>query len=44
MKRQGNNLRLQAPPSANDAPPGYYMLFLLDEYGVPSAAKWVSLR
>ncbi|WP_448698626.1 galactose oxidase early set domain-containing protein [Streptomyces avidinii] len=44
VKRQGNNLRLQAPPSANDAPPGYYMLFLLDEYGVPSAAKWVSLR
>ncbi|MFF4434796.1 galactose oxidase-like domain-containing protein, partial [Streptomyces sp. NPDC001513] len=24
--------------------PGHYMLFLLDEKGVPSAAKWVSLR
>ncbi|MFD4737051.1 galactose oxidase-like domain-containing protein [Streptomyces virginiae] len=44
VKRQGNNLRLQAPPSANDIPPGYYMLFLLDENGVPSAAKWVSFR
>lgn len=44
VKRQGNSLRLQAPPSANDVPPGYYMLFLLDENGVPSAAKWVSFR
>lgn len=44
VKRQGNSLRLQAPPSANDVPPGYYMLFLLDENGVPSTAKWVSFR
>ena len=25
------------------APPGYYMLFLLDERGVPSEAKFVRL-
>ncbi|MFE5627552.1 galactose oxidase-like domain-containing protein [Streptomyces virginiae] len=44
VHRQGNTLALQAPPSANDAPPGHYMLFLLDEKGVPSTAKFVSLR
>lgn len=42
--RKGSALTLQAPPSANDAPPGYYMLFLLDEAGVPSAAKFVAIR
>lgn len=42
--RQGGKLTLQAPPTANDAPPGYYMLFLLDEDGVPSTAQFVALR
>jgi hypothetical protein len=32
-----------APPNANVAPPGYYMLFVLDEAGVPSVAKWVKV-
>lgn len=41
--RSGDNLVLKAPPSANAAPPGYYMLFLLDDKGVPSVAKWVQL-
>ncbi|KNB49676.1 galactose oxidase early set domain-containing protein [Streptomyces caatingaensis] len=40
----GGALSLQAPPSAQDAPPGYYMLFLLDGNGVPSEAQWVQLR
>ncbi|GGO84762.1 galactose oxidase early set domain-containing protein [Wenjunlia tyrosinilytica] len=35
-------LELQAPPSSAAAPPGYYMLFLLNEEGVPSVAKWLS--
>lgn len=39
--REGGELRLQAPPSARDAVPGFYMLFLLDEDGVPSEAQWV---
>ncbi|KOY56030.1 glyoxal oxidase [Streptomyces sp. XY332] len=39
----GNALGLRTPPSAADAPPGYYMLFLLDKKGVPSTAKWVKL-
>jgi Domain of unknown function (DUF1929) len=32
---------VQAPPSANGAPPGYYMLFLVNSAGVPSVAKWI---
>ncbi|MFF4572786.1 galactose oxidase-like domain-containing protein [Streptomyces sp. NPDC001410] len=40
----GNKLVLKTPPSVKDAPPGYYLLFLLDERGVPSIAKWVQLR
>lgn len=36
------SLRVQAPGSALDAPPGWYMLFLLDG-GVPSVATWVQI-
>ena len=32
---------MAAPPSSAVAPPGYYMLFLLNQQGVPSAARWV---
>jgi hypothetical protein len=43
IKSRGDGaLELQAPPSAQAAPPGYYMLFLLNEEGVPSTAKFVS--
>jgi hypothetical protein len=37
-------LSLTAPPDGNIAPPGYYMLFLLDSAGVPSKAEWVDLE
>ncbi|WP_327280185.1 MULTISPECIES: galactose oxidase-like domain-containing protein [unclassified Streptomyces] len=40
---RGTAIGLRTPPSAADAPPGYYMLFLLDAKGVPSTAKWVKL-
>ncbi|MFL5403924.1 MAG: galactose oxidase-like domain-containing protein [Gemmatimonadales bacterium] len=36
-----NTLQATAPPNANVAPPGPYMLFLLNELGVPSLAKFV---
>jgi chitodextrinase len=36
-------LNLQTPPNGNIAPPGYYMLFLLDSAGVPSVARFVKL-
>jgi len=32
------SLNIQAPANGNLAPPGYYMLFLLDTNGVPSVA------
>ncbi|MFE2144238.1 galactose oxidase-like domain-containing protein [Streptomyces sp. NPDC059456] len=40
---RGSAIGLRTPPGAADAPPGYYMLFLLDAKGVPSTAKWVKL-
>ncbi|WP_329192811.1 MULTISPECIES: galactose oxidase early set domain-containing protein [unclassified Streptomyces] len=39
----GDTLTLHTPPSAADAPPGYYMLFLLSARGVPSTAQWIKL-
>ena len=39
----GGKLRLVGPPNANIAPPGYYMLFLIDSAGVPSVATFVQL-
>jgi len=36
-------LNLTSPPNGNIAPPGYYMLFLLDSAGVPSKAQFIKL-
>lgn len=36
-------LTVTAPPSGNIAPPGYYMLFLLNNAGVPSVASFVQV-
>ncbi|PYM78725.1 MAG: hypothetical protein DME09_22860 [Candidatus Rokuibacteriota bacterium] len=36
-------LNVQAPATANLAPPGYYMLFLINTNGVPSLAAFVRL-
>lgn len=44
VSRAGDKLVLRTPVSAKDAPPGYYMLFLLDDRGVPSVAKWVQIK
>ncbi|MFK0258165.1 galactose oxidase-like domain-containing protein [Streptomyces sp. NPDC090445] len=41
--RAAATIGLRTPPSAADAPPGYYLLFLLDGKGVPSTGKWVKL-
>ena len=35
----GINIKL--PESSNEAPIGYYMLFLVNDQGVPSVAEWV---
>jgi hypothetical protein len=37
----GGTLTVTAPVNANLAPPGYYMLFLVDNLGVPSVATIV---
>ena len=36
-------LNVTAPPHGNIAPPGYYMLFVLNTAGVPSVARFVQL-
>jgi hypothetical protein len=36
-------LTLTTPPDGTIAPPGYYMLFLLDSAGVPSVAQFIQL-
>jgi PKD repeat protein len=36
-------LNVTAPPNGNIAPPGYYMLFVLNNAGVPSVARFVRI-
>jgi hypothetical protein len=38
-----NTLNVTAPATGNLAPPGYYLLFLLNSAGVPSLGTWVQL-
>src|SRR5712691_11266151 len=38
-----DGLRVTAPANANLAPPGYYMLFIVNSSGVPSVAAFVNL-
>jgi hypothetical protein len=37
----GSTLTVTGPSSPNTAPPGWYMLFLVSQSGVPSIASWV---
>jgi hypothetical protein len=39
-----NLLNVTAPANGNLAPPGYYMLFLVNSSGVPSVASWVQVQ
>jgi galactose oxidase len=41
--QNGGDLIVQSPSGTNIAPPGYYMLFILNANGVPSQAKIVHL-
>jgi hypothetical protein len=36
-------LNVTGPPNGNTAPPGYYMIFLINNSGVPSVAKFVQV-
>jgi YVTN family beta-propeller protein len=42
--RSGSQLRVQAPTRAADAPPGFWLLFALNENGVPSNARLVKIN
>ena len=39
----GATLSATSPPNANHAPPGWYLLFLVNTAGVPSVASWVQV-
>jgi len=36
-------MNIQSPPNANLAPPGWYLLFILDSNRVPSEGRWIRL-
>lgn len=42
--QQNGSVEAQMPNSPNIAPPGYYMLYLINEAGVPSLSKIISLN
>lgn len=42
-RADGNGVDIKTPASANVAPPGHYMLFLVNAKGVPSVAKFIRL-
>jgi len=44
VSRAGNTLTLEAPTLNTVAPPGFYMLFLLNDQGIPSVAKFVHVE
>jgi hypothetical protein len=42
--RTSDGLTVKSPANANLAPPGYYMLFILNGNGVPSTAKVLRIK
>src|SRR5207237_3248636 len=42
-RKQFCKLEVRVPREANLAPPGWYMLFITNQQGIPSVAKWVHL-
>ncbi|MCK1797534.1 DUF1929 domain-containing protein [Streptomyces sp. XM4193] len=43
VERKAGAVSVSVPEDRSTVPPGYYMLFLVDEDGTPSEAKWVHL-
>jgi hypothetical protein len=41
--RRSGRLTATAPPSASYAPPGYYMLFIVNSRGIPAVARFLHL-
>ncbi len=44
FQNSGGQLSVQAPANANVAPPGFYMVFLVNANGVPSVAKFIKIN
>lgn len=44
LSANGNRLELRTPPRPELAPPGWYMLTILDEHRCPAPAQWVRVR
>jgi hypothetical protein len=44
ISQAAGTIRAVAPSNSNVAPPGWYMLFIIDRDGIPSEAKWLSLH
>ncbi len=42
-RHDGCRLSVEAPTEPTLAPPGWYMLFIVDDQNVPSVAKWIHL-
>jgi len=42
-RRPGGTLGLAVPGEATIVPPGYYMLFIVDDQATPSVARWVQV-
>jgi hypothetical protein len=43
FSQAGGGLNVVLPSSANNAPPGHYLLWILNGSGVPSVANWLQL-
>jgi hypothetical protein len=43
FSQSGSSITVDAPATAALAPPGYYMLFVLSDTGIPSIASWIHL-
>ena len=43
LKRVAGGLALASPANANLAPPGHYLLFIVNSAGVPSLARTIHL-
>ena len=43
VSQTGGIVTVNVPGNSNIAPPGWYMLFLVNNKGVPSVARWIHL-
>ena len=44
INRAGTTLTATIPPNRNLTPPGWYMLFIVDNNGIPSVATWIKVQ